>query len=54
MALNFGKIRCKNNSFLTDDIFLDQVETIKVVSEEEGIKNGLKFIVPGNDAWISD
>ena len=54
MASNFGKIRCKNSSFLTDDIFLDHVETIKVVSEEEGIKNGLKFIVPGNDTWISD
>ena len=50
---NFGKIRCKNDTFLADDICLDCVETIKV-AVKEGAKNGLDFIVPSNDTRISD
>ena len=50
---NFGRIRCKDDSFLADDIRLDRVETIKVAGEG-GNKNGLEFTVPGNEARISD
>ena len=53
MASNSEKIRRKNCSFLADDIFLDWVETIKVAGDE-GVRNGLEFLVPGNDARISD
>ena len=50
---NFGSIRRRDGSFLTDDIRLDRVETIKVVCEE-GTKNRLEFIVPSNEKQISD
>ena len=53
MSLNFWKIRCKNDSFLAGDIFLDHLETIKVASEE-GNRNGLEFIIPSSDARITD
>ena len=53
MSSNFKKIRRKNDSFLADDIFLDRLETIKVIGEE-GNRNGLEFIVPNSDAQISD
>ena len=39
--------------FLADDIHLDRVNTIKVVGNGDTI-NGLEFIVPDNEAWISD
>ena len=50
---NFGKVRRKDDSFLADGIRLDHIETIKVIGEE-GIRNGLEFMVPGNEARISD
>ena len=53
MTSNFEKIHRENGSFLADDIFLDWVETIKVAGDE-GVQNGLEFLVPGNDARISD
>ena len=42
-----------NGFFLAKDIRLDRTETIKVV-DEEGTVNGLQFIVPNEEAWISD
>ena len=48
MSSNFGKIRHRNDIFLADDIRLDCVETIKVAGDE-GIRNELEFMVPGND-----
>ena len=53
MSSNFRKIRRKNGFFLADDIFLDRLETMKVVGEE-GNRNGLEFIVFNSDVWISD
>ena len=53
MSSNFGKIYRKNGFFLADDIFLDCLETIKVV-DKEGNRNGLEFIVLNNDAQIND
>ena len=50
---NFGRIRRKDDSFLTDDICLDRVETIRV-ADEGGNRNGLEFTVLGNEARISD
>ena len=49
MSSNFGKIRHKNGFFLADDIFLDHLETIRVVGKE-GNRNGLEFIVPNSNA----
>ena len=50
---NFGKVRRKDDFFMADGIRLDHIETIKVIGEE-GIRNGLEFMVPGNEAQLSD
>ena len=50
---NFRKIRHKNGSFLANDIRLVCVETIKFVGDG-GTINGLEFIVPDDEAHISD
>ena len=50
---NFGKVRCRDGFFLVDGIHLDRIETIRVVGEE-GFRNGLQFMVLGNEAHISD
>ena len=54
MTSNFGKIHRKNDSFLADDIFLDRLETIRVVDGDSGTVNGLEFIVPNSEARIID
>ena len=54
MMSNFGKIRHRNGSFLVDYIFLEHLETIKVVGGEGGIVNGLEFIVYSSEAHITD
>ena len=54
MMSNFRKICRKNGSFLADDILLDRLETIRVTGGEGGIVNGLEFIVPNNEARITD
>ena len=54
MMSNFGKIHRKNGSFLAGDIFLDRLETIRVVGREGGIVNGLEFIVPSSEARLTD
>ena len=53
MLSNFSKIH-KNSIFLASDIPLDRFETIKAVEGEEGDRNGLVFIVPHNEAWITN
>ena len=53
ISSNFEKIRRTNGSFLADDIFLDRLETIKVAGEE-GIRNGLKFLILNSDTCISN
>ena len=50
---NFGKIHRRNSSFLADDIHLDRVKTIKVVSDVDTI-NGLEFIVLDGETQIND
>ena len=54
MSSSFAKIRRKNGSFYADDILLDPFETIRVVGEVEGVKDGLEFTVPGKKARITD
>ena len=54
MSSNFGKIRRRNDSFLAGDIFLDHLETIRVIGGEGGTVNGLEFIVSSNEARITD
>ena len=54
MMSNFGKIRRRNGSFLAGDIFLDRLETIKVVGGDGGTVNGLEFIVPNSEARITN
>ena len=53
MSSSFAKIRRKNGSFYADDIRLDPFETIRVVGEAEGVRDGLEFTVPGKDARIT-
>ena len=54
MSSSFAKIRRKNGSFYADDILLDLFETIRVVGEAEGVRDGLEFTVPGKRARITD
>ena len=54
MMSNFGKIHRRNGSFLVGDIFLDRLETIRVVGGEGGTVNGLEFIVSSSEARITD
>ena len=54
MISNFGKICCKNGSFLAGDIFLDHLETIRVAGGDGGTVNGLEFIVPNSEAWSTN
>ena len=54
MSSNFTKIRRKNDSFYAGDIFLDSFETIRIVGGEEGVRNGLEFMVFGRDVRITD
>ena len=53
MSSNFSKIR-KNGVFLASEIPLDRFETIRAVEGKEGDRNGLAFIVPCNEAQITD
>ena len=41
MSSSFDKIRRKNGSFYAGDILLDLFETIRVVGEAEGVRDGL-------------
>ena len=54
MSSSFSKIRRKNGSFYAGDILLDLFETIRVVGEVEGVRDGLEFTVPGKEARITD
>ena len=49
MSSSFDKVRRKNGSFYAGDIRLDPFETIRVVGEAEGVKDGLEFTVPGKE-----
>ena len=53
MSSNLSKIR-KNGVFLVSDIPLDCFETIRAVEGEERDRNGLAFIVPRNEARITN
>ena len=52
MSSSFAKIRRKNGSFYADDIHLDPFETIRVVGEAEGVRDGLEFTVPRKEARV--
>ena len=52
MSSSFAKIRLKNGSFYAGDIRLDPFETIRVVGETEGVRDGLEFTVPGKEARV--
>ena len=54
MSFSFAKIRRKNGSFYAGDIRLDPFETIRVVGEAEGVRDGLEFTVPRKEARIID
>ena len=54
MSSSFSKIRRKSGSFYADDILLDPFETIRVVGEIEGVRDGLEFTVPGKEARVTD
>ena len=54
MSSSFGKIHRKNDSFYAGDILLDPFETIRVVGEAEGLRDGLEFTVPRKKARITD
>ena len=54
MSSSFAKIRRKNGFFYAGDIRLDPFETIRVVGEAEGVRDGLKFTVPGKEARVID
>ena len=54
MSSSFTKIRRKNGSFYAGDILLDPFETIRVVGGEEGVRDGLQFIVPDRETRITD
>ena len=54
MSSSFDKVRRKNGSFYAGDIRLDPFETIRVVGEAEGVRDGLEFTVPGREARITD
>ena len=54
MSSSFAKIRRKNGSFYAGDIRLDPFETIRVVGETEGVRDGLEFTVPGKEARVTD
>ena len=54
MSSSFAKIRRRNGSFYASDIHLDPFETIRVVGEAEGVRDGLRFTVPGREARITD
>ena len=47
MSSSFAKIRRKNSSFYAGDIHLDPFETIRVIGEAEGVKDGLDLRFPG-------
>ena len=53
ISSNFLKIS-KHGVFLAGGICLDRFETIRVVEGEGGNRNGLEFIVSGDDARITD
>ena len=54
MSSSFAKIHRKNGSFYAGDIRLDPFETIRVVGEAEGVRDGLEFTVLGKEARITD
>ena len=54
MSSSFAKIRRKNGFFYAGDIRLDHFETIRVVGEAEGLRDGLEFTVPGPEARVID
>ena len=54
MSSSFAKIRRKSGSFYAGDIRLDPFETIRVVGEAEGVRDGLEFTVPEKEARITD
>ena len=54
MSSSFAKIHRKNGSFYVGDICLDPFETIRVVGETEGLRDGLEFTVLGKEARITD
>ena len=54
MMSNFEKIRRRNGSFLAGDIFLDRLETIRVVGGDGGIVNGLEFNISSSESRITD
>ena len=54
MSSIFAKIRRKNGFFYIGDIRLDPFETIRVVGEAEGLRDGLEFTVPEKIARITD
>ena len=54
MSFSFAKIHRRNGSFYADDILLDPFETIRVVGEAEGVRDGLEFTVLGKEARITD
>ena len=54
MSSSFTKSRRKNGSFYAGDILLDHFETIRVVGDAEGVRDGLSFTVPGREAQITD
>ena len=49
----FDRIHRKNGFYFADDTRLDRKENIKVFGEN-GTLMGLEFIVPGEEARISD
>ena len=53
MTSSFAKVR-KNGVFLTGEIRLDRLKTIRVAGDEEGNVNGLNFTVPNPEARITD
>ena len=54
MSSSFDKVRRKNDSFYAGDIRLDPFETIRVVGEAEGWRDGLEFTVTEKEARIID
>ena len=54
MSSSFAKIRRKNGSFYADDIRLDPFETIRVVGEAEGVRDGLEFTIPEKKARVTN
>ena len=52
MSSSFAKIRRKSGSFYAGDIRLDPFESIRVVGEVEGVRDGLEFTIPGKEAGL--